>query len=86
MRPWAALKAQPNNDRGRVEAGLQKWARSATEFGKLYQEISKQYPKAENALARYYKAKFRKKTDEARSAAKQALDIAFRSYFVFPSS
>jgi hypothetical protein len=86
MRPWAALKAQSYNDRDQVEAGLKKWARSAKSFGKIYQEISKQYPNAEDALARYYKARFHKKTDEARSVAKQALDIAFKSYFVFPSS
>jgi hypothetical protein len=84
MRPWAALKAQPYNNRERVDTELKKWSHKAKTFHKLYQDISTQYPKAERALADYYKTQFNKNADEANAMAKEALDITFRRYSVFP--
>lgn len=84
IRPWAALRTQPYNSRQQVDDGLKKWSRKAKTFNKLYQNIYSQYPKAEHALVAYYKTHFNKNADEASAMAKQTLDIAFRTYFVFP--
>ena len=84
MRPWAALKAQPYNSREQVDTGLKQWSRKADSFHALYQQIQAQSPAAERALAQYYKTRFSKTDEEARSMARHALDIAIRMYFVFP--
>lgn len=87
MRPWAASKAQPY-DRGELEASplqcvdtdLKERSRLAEIF-KLYPDISTQYPKAERALADYYKSQFNKNIADADAMAKQTLYIAFCTYF-----
>jgi uncharacterized membrane protein YkvA (DUF1232 family) len=84
MRPWAALKEEPYNDRAVVDKGLEAWSHQAGSFHRLYRKILTQYPKAEKSLARYYRGHFHKQPDEARAMARQTLDIAFRTYFVFP--
>ena len=85
MRPWA-LASQHNrcNSRKVVDRGLKKWSRQAPDFRELYDKIYKQYPRAENALARYYQVNFKKSPKEAAKMAKEMLDLAFRKYFVFP--
>lgn len=83
QRPWAIVKATPYNSREKVDAELKNWAHNAKSFHQLYQDIAAQYPKAERALAHYYQTQFDKNADEANGMAKQALDIAFRTYFVF---
>lgn len=83
MRPWAALKAKPYNSSEQVNAELKIWSKKAKSFRTVYQNILTQYPKAEKALARYYKTKFAKTNTEAKLMAKQAVDLAFRTYFVF---
>lgn len=84
MRPWAVMKQQPFDTRKVVDEGLQKWSHEAKSFGKLYRQIQAQYPRAERALAQYYRSRFAKTPDEARTMAKENLDIAYRMYFVFP--
>jgi hypothetical protein len=83
LRPWAALKREPYNSRKQVDFELKDWSRKAKSFHTLYQDILAQYPHAERALSRYYKTQFHKKPADADAMAKQALDIAFRSYFAF---
>lgn len=84
LRPWAVLKESPYNSRVVVDAGLKKWSLRSRASEKIYHQISVQYHKAEYALADYYKKQFDYNTEEAHVMAKQALDIAFRMYFIFP--
>ncbi len=85
MRPWAASKEQRDNNCEQVDTVLKEWSHREKNFKeknfKLYQDISTQYPKAERALADYYKSQFNKNTAEADAMAKQTLDIAFCRYF-----
>lgn len=83
MRPWAAVKSEPHNSRQEVDAGLKAWSHQAKSFGKLYREIMAQYPRAEHALAKFYRVEYRKSAGEADAMARQALDMAFRTYFTF---
>lgn len=85
MRPWA-LTREPYNTRAQVDANLRLWAKDAPLFQTIYDDIQRQYPLAERALARYYRVRFRKSVKEANTLAARALDIAFRSYFNFPSN
>lgn len=83
-RPWAVLDGkQPYNDRRQVDAELKKWSRQADSFGRLYQDVLAQYPKAEQALKKYYKNKFGKDDADAQMMAEKITDIAFRNYFIF---
>jgi hypothetical protein len=84
VRPWAAVKATPYNNRDTVDAGLKTWSRKAPSFRRLYWKIIRQYPKAERSLMRYYHTQFYLSGARSKAMAKQALDIAFRMYFVFP--
>jgi len=80
MRPWT-LK-EPFNTREEVDAGLKNWSRRNL---KHYQSIKQQYPKAENALAEYYQAKFKLSPQKAKIQSAYAMDIALRSHFEFHS-
>lgn len=85
MRPWA-LTREPYDTRAQVDANLRLWAKDAPLFQAIYDDIQRQYPLAKRALARYYRVRFRKSAKEANALAARALDIAFRSYFDFPSN
>lgn len=82
LRPWV-LADEPYNSREKVDAGLKNWASQGPSYGKLYRDIASQYPKAEQALALYYRQKFNKEENEADKMAKHVLDYAYRSYFAF---
>ena len=82
LRPWRMSK-EPYNTREQVDGALLKWARTAPSFNTLHQQIQQQYPKAENALTSYYQTHFNKTEEEAKNMAKELLDIAFRSHYVF---
>ena len=82
-RPWAILADTPYNSRITVDQGLKQWSRQAKSFDQVYKQIVSQYPKAEKALALYYKQHFHKTDEEANTMAKKILDIAFRSSYVF---
>jgi hypothetical protein len=82
-RPWAVLAHDPSNSRFTVDQGLKQWSRQAKSFDQVYKQIITQYPKAEQALALYYKQHFHKTDEEANTMAKKILDIAFRSRYVF---
>ncbi|MEH6631538.1 MAG: hypothetical protein V7776_11950 [Halopseudomonas aestusnigri] len=83
QRPWALSNYEPYNTRERVDAELENWAKRGKSHQHLYTKIYTQYPKAEKALAKFYKARFSKTTNEATAMAKQDLDIALRSHFIF---
>lgn len=82
LRPWA-LSDEPYNTRAKVDLELRKWSRITPSFCKLYNNIQRQYPKAQQALAQHYQVKWNKSHKDAEVMAKRALDIAFRSYFIF---
>ena len=84
-RPWVVKQQQftPYNDRTQVDAELKAWSKKAPSFGALYRRINAQYPRAQSALAAYYRKEFGKTAEEADAMAETLLDIAFRSYFVF---
>jgi hypothetical protein len=84
-RPWAALNAKPSNSRIQVDNELEKWSQKTINHARHYQQILKQYPKTEKALAEHYISEFNKTQAEANVMAKEALDIAYRMYFVFPN-
>jgi hypothetical protein len=83
LRPWA-LK-QPYNSRQEVDAGLRHWAGNGPVYRGLYQDIQRQYPKAERALARFYRIKFNKSAVEAKVMATYVIDVAIRSHYSFHS-
>ena len=83
-RPWVIGNAY--NSRAEVDLGLINWSQKNKKFLAHYQKIIQQYPKAEQALATYYKNQFQLTKEKSERLAKYVLDWAFRSYFVFPRS
>ena len=82
MRPWA-LTEKPYNTRAEVNADLRTWAKGTPRHHRLFVAIQRQYPVAERALGHYYRTRFDWSPEKAHQVAAHALDIAFRSYFVF---
>ena len=82
MRPWA-LSHRIYNTRTEIDRALKDWSRRAPSIGAVYRSIMAQYPRAQRALADYYQTKFHKPRKAARQFAAYALDIAFRTNFVF---
>lgn len=82
LRPWA-LTNEPYNTMAEVNAGLRAWAKSTPSHHRLYDELMVEYPEARRALAHYYRSRFHKSDKAASELATRALNIAFRSYFVF---
>ena len=82
MRPWVVGSAY--NDRDQVDASLKEWSKDSAYTKRIYQQIYSQYPLAERALKNYYRRHFKKSDKEAQALASSHLDIAFRTYFVFP--
>jgi hypothetical protein len=83
LRPWALF--EPYNTRKEVDAGLKDWSHNGPKYVKIYKEIQRQYPLAEQALAAYYENNFQRSASDAKIFAAYALDIAIRSHYVFHS-
>ena len=83
LRPWA-LTNRPYNTRAQVDTDLRAWSMENPRHQRIYEDLERQYPLAEHALSRYYRGRFHKSEKTADILADRALDIAFRSYFVFP--
>lgn len=82
-RPWAVSEKDAYNTRQQVVAGLETWARGHGERLRLLQDMEDVYPDAERSLSRYYAHTLG--LEGADELAARALDVLFRSYFVFPS-
>src|SRR5262249_18741433 len=83
FRPWALSDADAYNSRNEVDAGLDAWARMNSARARLRKQMLGAYPAAERALAEYYASAFGLQPGKAREVAAWALDLTFRSYFVF---
>jgi hypothetical protein len=84
LRPWALSEADAYNTRQEVDSGLVGWAKGNHARSRLYEEIRKAYPAAEKSLAAYYAIAYGLQGRKSEEVAKWALDLMFRSYFVFP--
>ena len=83
LRPWALSEADAYNSRREVDSGLVEWAKGNHARSRLYEEIRKAYPAAEKSLAAYYATAYGLQGQKSEEVAKWALDLMFRSYFVF---
>ncbi|MGC5801919.1 hypothetical protein SNK19_16945 [Ralstonia pseudosolanacearum] len=83
LRPWALT--DPYNTRQEVDAGLTAWSQQGVPYAAAYRHILRQYPLAERSLANYYRNRFKRKPAEAKRFAAYAMDIVFRSHYVFHS-
>lgn len=82
LRPWAM--GAPYNSREQVDAGLSTWAEGGKTNRATHSEIRVRYKIAEKALATYYESRFNMSKSESQSTAKNVLDIALRTHYVFP--
>lgn len=82
LRPWAM--GTPYNSREEVDAGLSAWAENGKTYRAAYVEIQVQYKIAEKALKSHYKKRFNMSKIESQSTAKNVLDTALRTHYVFP--
>jgi len=83
-RPWALSGNDGYNSRDTVDSELKAWSRNGPSFANVYRKIQKDYPIAQRALSRYYHRRFGVPRVKADSFAKWALDVAYRSNYVFP--
>lgn len=83
-RPWVLPELVPYNSREEVDRNLMQWTRPVKSFYRLHQKIYTLYPTAQKSLEKYYISHFGMSAKDAKKLAAQSLDIAFRSYFVFP--
>lgn len=83
FRPWALGNTDLANSRAQVEAGLKEWARGVRARQALLRRINETYARAPSSLAAYYKRFFGLSAADADKVSAWALDIIFRSYFVF---
>jgi hypothetical protein len=81
LRPWALQS--PHNSRAEVDFGLDRWAHESKYNRRLFQALRVKYPKAERALAAHYHQHFDLGQIKSKQMAAYALDIAYRSHFVF---
>jgi hypothetical protein len=84
FRPWALHGAFPYNSRAEVDAGLEEWARGVRPRRALLRKINATYAPAQRSLATFYERTFGLSDADAEKVSAWALDIIFRSYFVFP--
>lgn len=84
FRPWALGDTQLANSRAQVDAGLKAWARGVRPRQALLRKIGETYARASRPLAAYYKRFFGLSDADADKVSAWALDVIFRSYFVFP--
>lgn len=85
LRPQAIVKEEPDVSRAMADTEIGKWSEETPRFRKLRMEILDQFPKAQKALANYYKGRFGKADKDADAVAQQALDVAFRWHFSKPA-
>ena len=83
LRPWSL--PQPYNTREEVDAGLEDWATQDASQQIELARIHALYPRAQRALAAYYRQRFHLSGEQARHCAAHALDVALRMHFVFHS-
>jgi hypothetical protein len=83
FRPWALADIYPYNSRAEIDAGLKEWARGVRPRQVLLQEINESYAPALKSLATFYERFFGLSDADAERSSAWALDIIFRSYFVF---
>lgn len=83
-RPWALADAEAYNSRDEVDAGLEAWARVNGARRRLHGRLLGGYAPAERALAAHYAREHGLAPDKAGAMASWALDLAMRTYFVFP--
>ncbi|MGW8247607.1 MAG: hypothetical protein ACWGOV_05795, partial [Acidiferrobacterales bacterium] len=83
LRPWALWDGDAYNSRDEVDAGLEAWAKENPKRRRLYNEIQKAYPVAMRSLATYYANEFQLPKEKAKEVAIWALDLVYRSFFVF---
>jgi hypothetical protein len=83
LRPWALGSSQPYHSREDVDASLADWARKESYNHELLGQIRKQYRLAEPSMAAYYQGRFGRSKPESKRMAAYALDIMFRSHYVF---
>jgi hypothetical protein len=83
LRPWALADGDAYNTRSEVDSGLEEWAKVNRARRRLCDEIKKTYPIAEHALASYYASAYGLQPQKAKEMAAWALDLVYRSYFVF---
>ena len=81
LRPWAIQR--PFNSRGEADSALAEWARQDKHNLRLLQTVGAQYPAAEAALAGHYQRNFHLRPTDSKRMAAYALDVAYRSHFVF---
>jgi len=67
-----------------IERGLKAWSRKSRVFLAQYWRMHALYPRALAALTTHYRATLRKPSAEAAVLAKQSLDRAIGTHFVFP--
>lgn len=82
MRPWA-VHDRAYNSRAQVDRALARWARTAPRFQELHDAIQSQYEPALISLTAYYVQEFGLEADQAHRQASYALDIAYRTPFIF---
>lgn len=82
-RPWAVIDGPERASRAYVDQHLETWSRKAKSFAAVHDDIIRQYPVAERALAHHYVAELGMTETEAVATATRILDIAFRSNFTF---
>ena len=85
LRPWALSDGDVYNTRDEADAGLAEWAKANQSRRRLYDEIQKIYPAAEQALAEYYATTYGLQQQKSQQVAKWVIDLVYRSYFVFSS-
>jgi hypothetical protein len=83
MRPWA-ITDRTYNTRTQLDAAMRRWARSQPSFRTAHDAIIAQYPIARDTLAAYYAEHFDLTPAQADAQASFALDVAYRSAYVFP--
>lgn len=83
FRPWALGDTYLANSRAEVDAGLKEWARGVRPRQSLLRKINESYKPALKSLATFYERSFGLSDADAERSSAWALDIIFRSYFVF---
>ncbi|MBO9716296.1 MAG: hypothetical protein J7507_05670 [Pseudoxanthomonas sp.] len=82
-RPWALSDSETYNSREQVDTGLREWSKNGATFARIHADIQRSYPQAEAALSRYYETQFKIPRSHAKKCARWALDVAYRSNFIF---
>ena len=83
LRPWALNSDSAYNSREEVDEGLKEWSKDNKSNKRTYDEIYKEYPKAQKALAKYYQRTRHLTPKQAEEVSEWMLDVLFRSFFIF---